>query len=57
MRAGWHPYEGLKVRGAPVLTMLRGRTIVKDNQFCGEEGAGCYQMRCFDPALRQRAAL
>lgn len=57
MCAGWHPYEGFRVRGAPVLTMLRGRVIVKDNQFCGEEGQGRYQMRCFDAALRSRAAL
>ena len=57
MRAGWHPYEGLRVRGAPVLTMLRGRVVMKDNRFCGEEGQGRYQKRCFDPALRKRAAL
>ena len=57
MRAGWHPYEGHKVRGIPVLTMLRGEIIMKDNEFCGEEGKGCFQVRCFDPALRRRAAV
>jgi dihydropyrimidinase len=57
MRAGWHPYEGYRVRGIPVLTMLRGEIIMKDNEFCGREGQGCYQMRQFDTALRQRIAL
>lgn len=57
MQAGWHPYEGRAVRGVPVMTMSRGRVVVKENEFCGEQGWGRYTERRFDPALRQRAAL
>lgn len=57
MQAGWHPFEGRRVRGVPVLTMLRGQVVMKDNEFCGERGLGCYRPRRFDPALRNRIAL
>lgn len=33
-------YEGFKLQGYPVLTMVRGKTIVKDNKFIGEKGYG-----------------
>lgn len=35
------PYEGFRLRGYPVLTMLRGRVIVRDGEFVGER-AGRY---------------
>ncbi|MFC1863578.1 dihydropyrimidinase [Thermodesulfobacteriota bacterium] len=34
------PYEGMKLQGWPELTMVRGRTIVKDGIFYGEKGYG-----------------
>ncbi|MEX0590514.1 MAG: dihydropyrimidinase [Xanthobacteraceae bacterium] len=34
------PYEGLEVTGWPVLTMLRGRVVVRDGKLVGEKGAG-----------------
>lgn len=34
------PYEGMKLRGYPVLTMVRGKIIARDNMFTGEKGYG-----------------
>ncbi len=38
--AGYTPYDGFKVRGMPVLTMLRGKIIARDGEFIGERGCG-----------------
>jgi dihydropyrimidinase len=53
MTAGWHPYEGWRVRGSVVSTLARGEVLVKDGRYCGPEGAGRFLKRRFDPALRQ----
>jgi dihydropyrimidinase len=34
------PYEGLEVTGWPVLTMVRGRVVVRDAALVGEEPVG-----------------
>jgi dihydropyrimidinase len=34
------PYEGMQVTGWPVLTMLRGTTIVRDGEMIGAPGMG-----------------
>lgn len=34
------PYEGIKVKGYPVMTMSRGDVIFKDGEFVGERGRG-----------------
>src|SRR5215207_269677 len=34
------PYEGLEVTGWPVLTMVRGRTIMREGALVGEKGYG-----------------
>ncbi len=34
------PYEGIKVKGYPVLTIVRGKVAVRNNEFIGEEGYG-----------------
>ncbi len=33
-------YEGVEVEGYPVMTILRGKVIVRDNEFCGKKGKG-----------------
>jgi len=38
-------YEGFKLRGYPVLTMVRGRIVVKENKFVGEAGYGSFIKR------------
>ncbi|MEJ5199319.1 MAG: amidohydrolase family protein, partial [Anaerolineae bacterium] len=39
------PYEGFALRGYPVLTMLRGRVIVRDGEFVGGAGEGRFLAR------------
>ncbi len=39
------PYEGIKVKGWPVLTMVRGQTVVKDGALVAKRPAGKYQTR------------
>ncbi len=34
-KCGWTPYEGVRLQGWPVHTMLRGRLIIRDNLFMG----------------------
>lgn len=38
-------YEGFKLKGYPVLTMSRGKIIVKDNIFIGKKGYGNFVKR------------
>jgi dihydropyrimidinase len=61
------PYEGIEVTGWPVLTMVRGKVVVRDGKLVGEKGEGQYLARerpasavpagrlvtGFDPAPRQ----
>jgi dihydroorotase len=37
---GWSPYAGRKVRGKPVRTIVRGRTVYLDGKVVGEKGFG-----------------
>ena len=39
------PYEGLEVTGWPVLTMVRGRTVMRDGELVGKKGHGEYLAR------------
>jgi dihydropyrimidinase len=51
------PYEGIKVRGWPVSTLVRGQFVVRDGTLVGREGAGQYVARekspLAAPATRQ----
>ncbi len=38
-------YEGLELQGYPVMTIVRGKVIVKDNEFVGEDGYGRFIKR------------
>jgi dihydropyrimidinase len=44
------PYEGLEVRGWPVLTMVRGRVVVDEGVLVGAKGYGTYLPRTKPPA-------
>ena len=48
---GWTPYAGRKVRGKPVRTIVRGRTVFVDGKVVGEKGWG----RLASPPTRQAA--
>jgi dihydroorotase (multifunctional complex type) len=39
-KCGWTSYEGRKVRGVPVMTVLRGRVIFEDGKVLAEPGYG-----------------
>ena len=39
------PYEGLNLRGYPVMTILRGRVIVENGEFSGKQADGRYLSR------------
>lgn len=36
----WTPFNGWKVRGAPVMTLVRGRVVMEDGKVAGEAGWG-----------------
>jgi len=40
MNVDYSPYEHITVRGYPVMTIARGKIIVKDDEFMGRVGAG-----------------
>ena len=41
----WSPYEGLELAGFPEITISRGKVIVKDGKFIGNEGHGKFVKR------------
>ena len=43
--ADYSPYEGRRVRGWPILTMVRGRTVMAHNELLVEKGWGEYVNR------------
>jgi dihydropyrimidinase len=45
MNVDYSPYEDVIVEGYPVMVLQRGKAIVKDNQFIGEDGAGRFLKR------------
>jgi dihydropyrimidinase len=57
MRAGWHPFEGMRVTGVPVMTIAYGQVIVEDGEFKGQEGAGRFLKRRIDPSIKRGPVL
>ena len=51
MNVDYNVYEGLEVTGWPVQVLSRGRTLVKGDQWLGEEGAGQFVVRETDGAV------
>ncbi len=43
------PYEGIKVTGWPVSTMVRGKFVVRDGKLVGAKGGGAYVSRDKSP--------
>jgi dihydropyrimidinase len=43
----WTPYEGLKLRGWPSITISRGEVIVENDKFHGQPGRGRFARRSF----------
>ncbi len=57
MQAGWHPYEGMRVTGHPIMTIARGQVIVEEGEFKGQEGSGRFLQRRIDPDIKRGAHL
>jgi dihydropyrimidinase len=41
----WNPYQGVKVNGWPVMTILRGQIIARDGDFVGQPNSGKFLKR------------
>jgi allantoinase len=39
-KVGWTPYHGRKVKGVPIRTILRGKTVMVDGKIVGKPGDG-----------------
>ena len=44
-KAGWTPFDGYRVKGRPVVTMLRGEVVAKDGKVVAEAGTGSFITR------------
>ncbi len=36
----WTPFDGMKTKGAPVMTLVRGNVVMEDGEVCGDAGLG-----------------
>ncbi|MES2536903.1 MAG: dihydroorotase family protein [Pseudomonadota bacterium] len=52
---GWSPYAGRKVKGKPVRTIVRGRTVYLDGKVVGEPGYGRQASAIHDAASKAAA--
>jgi dihydropyrimidinase len=50
------PYEGIRVTGWPVSTMVRGRFVVRDGALVGGKGDGIYVTRALSELAKVRTA-
>lgn len=39
-KCGWTPWDGYQVKGMPVYTVVRGKTVMKDGEVIGQPGDG-----------------
>jgi len=39
-KVGWSPYSGIEYHGRPVMTVVRGRVVMRDGKVTGEPGWG-----------------
>jgi len=39
-KVGWTPYHGRKVKGVPIRTILRGKTVMQEGKIVGKPGVG-----------------
>ena len=45
MKSDYSPYDGMRLRGFPAVTILRGKVIQKDGEFFGKPGDGIFLKR------------
>ena len=44
-KAGWTPFDGRRVKGRPVMTMLRGQLVAENGKMVAEPGGGRFTIR------------
>lgn len=44
-KAGWTPFDGRRVKGRPVMTMLRGQVVAENGKVAAEPGGGRFTIR------------
>jgi len=44
-KAGWTPFDGRRVKGRPVMTMLRGQVVAENGEVAAEPGGGRFVIR------------
>ena len=42
---GWTPYDGMKVKGIPVMTVVAGKIVMRDGEIIGKRGLGGFTSR------------
>ena len=47
----WSTFDGVKVKGIPTLTMLRGEVIAEEGNYIGQRGVGRFLTRKIDPDI------
>jgi dihydropyrimidinase len=50
------PYEGIRVKGWPISTIVRGKFVVRDGQLVGKQGTGAYVPRAKSEFARPRGS-
>jgi dihydropyrimidinase len=49
----WYPYEGMKIKGWPTVTISKGKIIWRDGEFHGEKGDGSFIKRLLSKEIFQ----
>lgn len=44
-KAGWTPFDGRRVKGRPVMTVLRGQVVAENGEMAAESGSGRFVTR------------
>ncbi len=50
----WYPFEGMRVKGWPVVTISKGKIIWENGKFQGKQGEGEFLKRKLPPELSKR---
>jgi dihydropyrimidinase len=50
----WTPYDGIKVKGWPIMTISRGHVIVENGKFLGQPGKGKFVKRKLNPDINYK---
>jgi allantoinase len=45
MKCGWSPYDGMTLRGMPIMTIVRGNPVMQNRQIVGKAGLGSFLPR------------